>query len=74
MASAYNRGALENAVVTEASNIDVDGVTIVNQPGETSKDEIPFDTEASHIVIQQTVRAAKVVEQLHYSQHTKKSF
>jgi hypothetical protein len=72
VASAYNRGTLENALATESSNIHVDGVTIVNQPGEMSKDEITFDTEASHIVIQQTVRAAKVVEQqLHNSQRTK---
>jgi cytochrome c556 len=35
----------------------------MNQPGEMSKDESPFDTEAFHIEIQQIVKAEKVGEQ-----------
>ena len=34
----------------------------MNQPGEMSKDESPFDTEAFHIEIQQIVKAEKVIE------------
>jgi cytochrome c556 len=48
----------------------------MNQPGEMSKDESPFDTEAFHIEIQQIVKAEKVGEQqrdegkqLHFSKH-----